>query len=359
MIRRCPARGRLPSILAPSRLPLFWATPSSRRFVAHILWTAPSRYVPLATIRRRYSPDWAFALCPPRDDSSHILWAAPSRYVPLVTIQVAKFFWTAPSRNVPLARFVAYPLGCAYALCSPCNDSSCRFSLGRAFALCPPLRRSVNILWAAQSRYVPLATIRRYPLGRAFALCPPLATIRQLKGRAFAPCPPGKNLSPILGRAFALLPLAMIHSQIFWPRLRPCPLAMTRCQFFWPRIRACPLAMIRCLLGRAFALLPLAMICSQIFWPRLCACPLATIHCQYSFGRHNKSVCRCHFGRACLPQDFVAAIAILLHRRLHVPSRRIVIIPILWLRHCTLAVPTTTGRTPHLLWILLIFFGRH
>jgi hypothetical protein len=154
-------------------------------------------------------------------------------------------------------------------------------------------------------------------------------------------------------------PIAMIRSQIIWPCLHPCPQVMIRCQFFWPRIRACPLGMIRCLLGRAFARLPLAIICSQIFWKRLHACPLATIHCQYSFGRHDGSVCGCHFSRACVPQDFVVAIATLLHWRLHVLSCRIVILPFLWLRHCALAIPMKTCRTPHLLWILLIFFGRH
>ena len=106
--------------------------------------------------------------------------------------------------------------------------------------------------------------------------------------------------------------------------------------------------MIRCLWA-APSRLPLAIICSQIFWPRLRVYPLATIHCQYSFGRHNKSVFHCHFGRACLPQDFVVAIATLLHRRLHVPSRRIVILPFLRLRHCALAglfLPITRQAYP-------------
>jgi hypothetical protein len=290
---------------------------------------------------------------------------------------------TAPSRCVPIARFVTYPLGCAIALCSPRDDSSRRFSLGRAFALCPPcdnplissgqrhhamspLRQSVDILWAAPVRYVPPS--RRFVgyKSRAFAPCPPgkkigrlywaapsryapLAMIRsQIIWPHLRPCPLAMIRSQIIWPRLRPCPLAMIRSQIIWPRLRPCPLAMIRSQIIWPRLRPCPLAMIRCLWA-APSRLPLAIICSQIFWPRLRVYPLATIHCQYSFGRHNKSVFHCHFGRACLPQDFVVAIATLLHRRLHVPSRRIVILPFLRLRHCALAglfLPITRQAYP-------------
>ena len=173
-IALCPPRDDSSSIFSGLGLR---AMPPSRRFVAYPLGCAFALCPPRDDSSRQSSGPRHRAMSPSRD-SSHFLWAAPSRYVPLATIRITdidRAIALCPHRAI---RHISSGLRHRAMFPSRRFESQI-FSWPRLRAM-PPLRQSVDILWAAPSRYVPLATIRRYPLGRACALCPPLAMIRWL-----------------------------------------------------------------------------------------------------------------------------------------------------------------------------------